>query len=535
MDQLRFDCGCNFPVLDKTNQRIKLDIDKIPFTCKRTWHMLGKGLTKGVFQLESGLGKSWCKKLKPESMEHLAALGAILRPGVLRSVDENNVSMTEHYCRRKNLEEPVEYYHPSLESIVGTTYGIQCYQEQSMAIAQKLAGFNLQQADELRKAIGKKLPEEMKKVEIKFLAGAIQTGILKEEEARQIMEWIKESQKYSFNKSHAVSYAINGYYTAYCKAHFPLQFFTSWLSYAHYDAEPKQERKELIDEARLMDIQVLPPDICNLQAHFHTDGKVITFGLSDIKGVGQANVKKIVDIVKQESKDIKQWTWLEVLSKFAPNGQVSILHKLACAGALRHYGNVRKQLINDIEAWENITKGQRLFIIQNITKFSNLLEALKNASLLKKEGGGTHSEACQRKMEDAPVWIADTEEILLGTSITCSRVDACDMSAINSTCRDFINDSANVKGAYILGVEIQDVNPTKTKKGNNPGQKMARIVMSDGTCALDAVVFPEQYKLYEDLLVKGNTVIVSGERDRRQGGFIVKKMYQANLLGTGEE
>jgi intein/homing endonuclease len=151
MQRFEFDCGCGF-VMYKDG-RIRLNIEEVPLTCKRTWNLISNGLTKGVFQLESPLGRQWTKRLKPENMEHLSALGAILRPGVLRSVDENNVSMTEHYCRRKNGEEPVEYFHPALKPILRTTYGVLIYQEQAMAIAKDIAAFNLQEADELRKCI----------------------------------------------------------------------------------------------------------------------------------------------------------------------------------------------------------------------------------------------------------------------------------------------------------------------------------------------------------------------------------------------
>src|SRR5688500_2071038 len=158
------ECNCQI-------ERGSFNIEKVDPDCKKVWAMLGKGLTKGIFQLESRLGRRWCKELRPESKEHLTALGAILRPGCTQSKEENGVSTTQHYCWRKNGKEEVSYAHPALEHILKPTYGLIVYQEQAIQIAVAIAGFNPQEADDLRKAIGKKLTEEMAKVKIRFLEG----------------------------------------------------------------------------------------------------------------------------------------------------------------------------------------------------------------------------------------------------------------------------------------------------------------------------------------------------------------------------
>jgi DNA polymerase-3 subunit alpha len=552
VQKYKFDCGCSFPTTSTGG--IKLDIKKVPLTCQRTWDIISQGLTKGVFQLESSLGKQWTKKLKPQNMEHLSALGALLRPGCLRALDEEGVSMTEHYCRRKNGEEPVQYFHPALKPILETTYGVLTYQEQAMAIARAIAAFDLQMADELRKAIGKKLPEEMEKVRIKFIDGVTQAKVVTKDEGDKIFGWIKESQRYSFNKSHAMCYAINGYYCAYCKAHFPVQTYTSWLFHAHDKQDPKQEVRELINEAKILDIDVLPPDILNLQPNFYTDGKVITFGLADIKGIGQNIVKKIKDIIAlnetKYNKKFKDWTWFEFLSRVGPckgeSGRIgeSVLSAMISVGALRHFGSNRTKLLDETRKWAKLSKGEMQFIAERSHVFTDILQAFKAVAPLKRAGGGCHSQERKQtveglinllehpasKVEDSPNWIAGTEEMLLGTAITCSRIDACDQSAINATCRDFVNNETSHKGSIILGVEIQEVKEVKTRKGKDPGRKMARVVILDGTCAVDAVCFPDAYKSFGHLLTKGNTVIVQGERDRGQGSFNIHKVWQANLL-----
>lgn len=197
MNTHKFDCGCEFEI--DNEGKLVININNIPLTCQTTWDLLGHGDTKGIFQLESQLGKKWTKELKPLNIEHLAALTAILRPGTLKAIEDGK-SLTQHYCDRKNGKDKVEYFHPSLRTILESTYGILVYQEQAMEIAKQLAGFNLKEADELRKAAGKKDAKKMMEVKEKFIAGCIKLGIVSKEEAEHIFGWIEKSSRYSFNK-----------------------------------------------------------------------------------------------------------------------------------------------------------------------------------------------------------------------------------------------------------------------------------------------------------------------------------------------
>lgn len=356
----RQDCGCEFPInyeeilnifpdrsvdeslkhFDSLNiiPPLEWDIEASP-DCPIVWDMLGKGLTKGIFQLETPLGRQWTKKLKPTCIEHLGALGSILRPGCLRAVDENNISMTEHYCRRKNGEEEVPSYHPVYDEIVKKTYGALIYQEQALEIAKRIAGFTLQEADGLRKAIGKKLAEEMAKCEKMFIEGVARCKIVSIEQGAEIFEWIKKSQRYSFNKSHAISYGIDGYWSAYGKAHMPVEFFTASLRGAHEKQDPRKEMAELINEAKLMDIEVFTPDLRDLQRTFSTDGLVIKFGLQDIKGIGEAQVNKLIETVRESeisfSKKLNDWSWYEFLVHISGKLTENMMTRLISVGALR--------------------------------------------------------------------------------------------------------------------------------------------------------------------------------------------------------
>ena len=186
------------------------------YSDKETWQLFAEGKTKGVFQLESNLGKSWSKKLAPNNIEELSALIAIIRPGCLKAFVDGK-SMTQHFIDRKHGREEVTYLHESLEEILAQTYGVLVYQEQSMRIAQKIAGFNLEEADELRKAIGKKKADLMAKVKKKFIAGAKKVKIVDKQTAEEIFSWIEKSARYAFNKSHSISYAVCSYWSAYQK------------------------------------------------------------------------------------------------------------------------------------------------------------------------------------------------------------------------------------------------------------------------------------------------------------------------------
>ncbi len=307
--------------------------------CKYTWEFIETFGTKTVFQLESQLGQQWTKELKPTCIEHLAALGALLRPGPMESVDENGINMTKHYCLRKNGLEETTPYHPVVDAILGPTYGVLTYQEQSILLSQMVAGFTLQEADILRKAIGKKLAEEMAKCKKMFLDGVEKSGVITKEQGEQIFGWIEKSQRYSFNKSHAVAYGINGFRTAYCKAHFTVQTYTAFLKFAKERLEPLIEIAEIINDAKRYGLEIYTPDFFKMKEHFHTDGKSIWFGISDVKDVGPAQYKKIKalqDTAKQQyHTNLEDLNWDQFLVLLSDDIGSRALKNLIAVNAFR--------------------------------------------------------------------------------------------------------------------------------------------------------------------------------------------------------
>lgn len=531
-----YSCGCCFDVLDDTGKQIKFDptIENINLDCSRTWDLISDGNTKGIFQLESRLGRSIAKKLKPENIEQLSALIAILRPGTLEAI-RNGKSVTNHYIDKKNGEESLDYFHPALEPILKTTYGEMIYQEQAMEIARNIAGFNLQEADMLRKAIGKKKPEEMAKIRTKFLDGVSSTKIVTQDEAEQIFGWIEKSQRYSFNKSHSVSYAINAYLSAYAKAHFPKIFFASYLRFAKDKVNPQEEIKALVQNANEMDISIKTPDLRIMNEFFILKNNDIYFGLTDIKGVGKSAFTKLQKIVSSLDKPLSDLSWVEILFKILVKINSTSAKSLIESGAVSFINKTRTSMLFELNIVSNLTDKETTFLAKNISSFSDTKNGLsyllnngkinKNRQKIILDSMGMLQKP-PHSLEDSAEWIADVEDNNLGCAITCSKVDMYDISMTNINCKDFRNSLTGDN--LILGGELDSVNVTKTKNGKNPGSEMAFVTMSDGTGVVDSVIFfPETYKKYRSILFTGNVIIVCGGKSRNKDSFVVEKAYVA--------
>jgi DNA polymerase-3 subunit alpha len=535
-----FQCGCKFPILEEREPLPLLDFDirKVRKDCPAVWEMLGKGFTKGVFQLESRLGKTWCQKLKPDNLEHLTALGALLRPGCLQCKDENGISTTEHYCLRKNGEEDVDVFHPSIEEILRPTYGVMCYQEQAMKIAEIVAGFNLQDADVLRKSIGKKLPEEMAKVKIMFLEGVEKTKIITKKEGETLFSQIEKSQRYSFNKSHAYCYAIDGYWSAYCKAHFPVEFFTEYLSSAKEKQKPREEIKYLVAELKAMDLEIFGPQLLDWEDDFWTDGYKIHYGLGNIKNVGKTQINKIFSMretCKAAGLPIDKMTWFQFLVLITDKVASNSMQNIISTGALSHFGISRTKMLAEYNIWKDLKPQEQEFIRANCAPLNDLVPALERCAPIKSCGGGcsrqTRTQALisaanslknsPTSMDDKPNWIVSIEKNLLGTPITFTKIDSCDVSDSNITCKDFLAGKGG--GGLFFAVEVEVVKPIKTKKGD----AMAFLTVTDSSSAsMEMVVFPDVWTACSSLLTDGNTLLVEAYRDKKKNGCIVKNVYQ---------
>lgn len=513
---------------------------------KKTWQLFAEGKTKGVFQLESNLGKSWSKKLAPSNIEELSALIAIIRPGCLKAYVDGK-SMTQHFIDRKHGREDVTYLHESLEEILAPTYGVLVYQEQSMRIAQKVAGFDLQEADELRKAIGKKKADLMAKVKKKFIQGAKKVKIVTGEEAEEIFGWIQASSRYAFNKSHSVSYAVCSYWSAYQKAHNPEEFFLSYLYYANEKQDPHQEVYELISEAKLFDIEARTPSIANYQDKFNLTNHKLYFGVKDIKSLtgktGDAVLTSIKKAEEELKKEITQFTWIEILLFLAPKINSTAFKALSSIGFFRDFdGKVtRNKALYDYEIYRTLTKSETTWLNNNYSShgWKNLVDALTKLAPTKKNGGGTSKVERKQIIEneiqllnnppydltDDPAWIVDQETRYLGCPVTMTKIDIADKSLANTTCKEIIN-GKHGKDLCVVA-NIQRVSDYKITKGDSKGKYMSFLTIEDDTCVLDSVIaFPKTKEKYKYILYEGNNLIFCGSVSKGDSSFIVDQVHE---------
>ena len=325
-------------IKDSRGQEIDLyDTEQVPLDDKATFDLMADGDTFGSFQLEGSGMTRYIKELKPTSIDDIAAMIALYRPGPMQHIDR--------LIACKHGRQPIEYPHPAIKHLLDTTYGVIVYQDQVMLTAQDFAGYTLGEADILRKAMGKKVPAIMREEERKFVEGAVRKGHT-EQEGRDLFAYILPFAGYGFNKAHAVSYAYITYWTTYFKANYPLEYFVAMLE--SFAGAPERVQR-CISEAKKRGIEVLPPDINVSKASFTVDEKVgergsIRYGLASIRGVGPATVEEIVEIREGDGRgafaDIADFC--DRLAEIAP--QESSLRSLIMAGAFDAMAP-RKQLL----------------------------------------------------------------------------------------------------------------------------------------------------------------------------------------------
>ncbi|HEY5915135.1 MAG TPA: DNA polymerase III subunit alpha [Verrucomicrobiae bacterium] len=341
----------------RQTRNFNIPIDNLPLDDARTYDLLNKAKTLGVFQLESGGMRDLCRKFQISSVEHITALIALYRPGPMDLIPE--------FIARRHGEVKIEYEHPLLEPICRETYGIMVYQEQVMQAAQALAGYSLGGADLLRRAMGKKKPEEMAKHREIFVKGAARVNSIPAAKANQIFGLLEKFAGYGFNKSHAAAYAIVAYQTAYLKANYPVEFLCAMMTNDMADTE---KLSEYIAEARSMGVEVLPPDVNESQVYFapgagqasrsgqspgrNGDGPgacatAIRFGLAAIKGVGEVAVQSVLKARQERGRFESLADMCERVDGRSLNRK--ILEALIKCGACDCFGQTRSTLFSQID------------------------------------------------------------------------------------------------------------------------------------------------------------------------------------------
>lgn len=510
----------------------KFNIDNIPLDCSATWDLVCSGYTIGIFQLETRLGQDWSRKVQPRNINELSDLISLLRPSCLES------GMADDYVERKRGNKPITYLHESLSHILNNTFGVSVYQEQNIRIAKDIAGFSLQQADALRKGIGKKLPEVISKCRKDFIEGCKKTKIVDDAIAEKIFDFIEKAQRYQFNKSHAISYAMLGYQTAYIKCHFPVEFYISYLNHAKHKSDPKEEIYNLVQDARFFDIEILPPDISQGNLDFCQDSKHhnrILFGLSHILGIGDAAINKLKKIEN----------WIDFI-KQVPYLHKNIAEALIRSGSCDLFKIPRIRMIKEIECLfgskdrddkgkvltkKGLTKKEIGIFFQKLDETKDIIKSLEYLTLpdtkgiIKRRKDVILSliQELNNDCKDTNTAKATAEKHYLGISLSCSPSDDFNTEDHTHSCLDFAKGLNGVK--VNICCVIDTVRHTKTKKGNNPGQPMAILKISDSTYSLDSVlVFPDAYMKLKSMCKENLIISISGYK--KNGIFVVEDMLR---------
>ena len=306
-------------MLDLAEKMSGVELASLSLDDQATYGLMARGDTLGVFQMGKGGFRRMLREMRPDRFGDVVAAGALYRPGPLQG------GMTRSYCARKHGREAVTQIHPLLEEVTRSTFGTLCYQEQNMSITRILAGYSLGQADLLRRAMGKKKPEEMRKERTKFIAGCLRLGTCDEKRAGEIFELIDHFSSYGFNVSHSTAYGLLSYYTAWLKANRPVEFYAAWLSILADEADAPKKLGEAAYDMREHGVELLPPCVHRSVRDFAPEGGRVRYGLSALRGLARDCVARL-----ERGRPFRNLA--DLLRRAAPNKKD--LAALAGSGAL---------------------------------------------------------------------------------------------------------------------------------------------------------------------------------------------------------
>jgi len=473
-------------------------IDDLPLDDPGTYALLKSCKTTALFQLESRGMKDLIQRLQPDNFEEIVALVALFRPGPLQS------GMVDDFINRKHKRVAVKYPHPSLEPILRPTYGVILYQEQVMQIARVLSGYTLGGADLLRRAMGKKKPEEMAKQRDVFVKGAEERGV-KARLAADIFDLIEKFAGYGFNRSHSAAYALIAYQTAWLKAHYPAAFMAAVLS---SDMDKTDKVVTMIAECRDMKLKVLPPDVNRCQYAFAVlDDETILYGLGAIKGLGQAAIEAILDARRQGGEFRDLFDFCRRINLQKVNRRV--LESLIKAGAFDSLGTHRAALAASLNLALAAAEQQER------------AQAARQDDLF---GLGGASEAAATPVAayaEVPEWSEEQrlegEKETLGLYLTghpIARYESELRHIVDNTIAELkpVENKTVVVAGLVVGMRSM-----QTRRGD----RMAFVTLDDRTGRMELAVFSDLFEKYRELLVKDALLVVEGQVsvDEYSGGF----------------
>ncbi len=470
--------------LRRAREEPLLNIELLPIQDNKTFALLKACQTTAVFQLESRGMKDLVKRLQPDCFEDIVALVALFRPGPLQS------GMVDDFINRKHGRAKVSYPHPQLESILRSTYGVILYQEQVMQIAQVMAGYSLGSADLLRRAMGKKKPEEMAVQREIFCQGAVARGV-SFKTASHVFDLMEKFAGYGFNKSHSASYALIAYQTAWLKAHYPAAFMASVLS---ADMDHTDKVVHFVEECNSLNITISPPNINQgVYAFKVLDEKNLAYGLGAIKGVGQAAIESIIEARKQEGVFTDLFDFCRRVDARKVNRRV--LEALIKSGALDAFGVHRGSLFASLDhalhqaeqSLRDKAHGQH-DLLSSLSDRAFGLDYLAAPPLSEQEQLQGEKETLGLYLTGHPIrrYLVELKQFI---------------SERLADLRPAKNQTA-VAAGIITSIRI-----IQTKRGD----RMAVVSLDDTTAQMDVLCFSDIYHKYRDLLVKDSLVIMEGE------------------------
>ncbi len=472
-------------------------LDSIPIDDEKTFDLLKACATTAVFQLESRGMKDLIKRLQPDCFDDVVALVALFRPGPLQS------GMVDDFINVKHGRQKPDYMHPSLEPILKSTYGVILYQEQVMQAAQVLSGYTLGGADLLRRAMGKKKPEEMAKQRHVFVDGAENNGCDRKL-ATHIFDLIEKFAGYGFNKSHSVAYALIAYQTAYLKAHYPSEFMAAVLS---ADMDNTEKVEPLIDECRAMHIKVIPPDVNKSFFAFKAlDDENILYGLGAIKGVGEG---AILNIIEQRKRDGEYKDFGDLVCRVdSTKLNKRVYESMIRGGAFDYFDKNRALLLANLP---NALAVAEKHASDKATGMGDLF------------GGGSGAPIVSDVIVNKAVEPWDTEQIEQG------ELEAFGFYLSHHPVERFRKELDRFTTSSIGGLEISGekgvviaglIKAMRTMNSRR-GDRIAFVTLDDNTGRLEVGVFAEAYAQYRDSLQKGNIVVAEGvvSIDEYTGGY----------------
>ncbi len=493
--------------LIRDNRGAQIDISSIPLDDKKTYQLFQSGNTDGVFQLEGAGMKDLMVRLIPERFEEIIALVALYRPGPL------NTGMTDEYIKRKHSKKVIKYELPQLKEILADTYGVMVYQEQVMQMAIKLADFTTADSDLLRRAMGKKIREEMARQREKFVKGSIHNGI-DPKKAEKIFTQMEEFAEYGFNKSHSAAYAMVAYRTAYLKAHYPVEFMAALLTSEMDDTD---KIMKYIGECRDMDIQVTPPHVNESGLDFSVSGDVIRFGLKAVKNVGESAIESIIEAKQSGGPFTSLFDFARRVDLRRVNKRV--VESLIKCGAFDCFGRSRARMM--AAADRAMETGQTHQEDQRRGQMSIFDHMRANNSETGQPGDFEEDYPKVADWSDQ-VTLAGEKECL-GFYITGHPLNQhLDTLRAVATCDTLSIADKQDKSTVIIGGIVAATREIITKKGD----RMAFVTLEDTKGLVETVVFADTFMESREYLSADTPILVEGTIDKGEESVkvIVRKI-----------